>query len=414
MATATLTKEYAPPVLAMWPVDPASDYGDMEQLQNHLLQAAYLEMSTVPMYLYAMLSIETRGYSQWNPGMGASRLIRSIVVEEMLHLSLVRNILVAIGARDKIKFYKKDFVPTYPSLMLHRWPELTLHLGPCTKDLVKEVFMEFELPRQDVTTDEAIPEGWYRTIGEFYESVGARIKAINDNTEGKLWENNEPEYQYVEVYWNKDGGGAPLIVHDLESAQNALKIIVEQGEGIDPKKPSVPINPLKPVPGLDEMPHYTKFKRIADGVEPLGYVYNLLVDPKSKDYEDRKEHAAQSINTLFNAAYCYTLHMLDVIYDTSWEDIEAGQEDLRYHLERTFISLMQGVLVTVAETMVATELATPTGIPENAGPTFEFYQLPAEGKKAHLIELCEQSMHYFPQLGGDNSVLWLLNKMPDV
>ncbi|UQA97400.1 ferritin-like domain-containing protein [Streptomyces halobius] len=414
MVTATLTKEFVPAVLDIWPVDPKSDKEDMEQLENHLLQAAYLEMSTVPMYLYALLSIETRGYSQWDPGMGASRLIRSIVVEEMLHLSLVRNILVAIGARKKIKFYDKKFVPAYPSLMLHRWPELTLHLGPCSKKLVKDVFMEFELPRQDVTTLEAIPDGWYRTIGEFYQSVGERIKALDKKTKGELWQTKESEFQYVEVYWNKDGGGEPVLVHDLKSAQDAVKIIVEQGEGIDPKSPSVPIDPLNPKPGLDELPHYTKFKRIADGVEPLGNVYNLPTDPKSTDYDKKREPAAHAINTLFNAAYCYTLHMLDVIYETSWKDLAPGKENHRYHLERTFISLMQGVLVTVAETMVASELNIGPLIPQNPGPTFEFYQLPATGKKAHLIDLCEQAMHHFPQLGGDNSVLWLLNKMPDV
>ncbi|TJZ54118.1 hypothetical protein FCH28_13035 [Streptomyces piniterrae] len=414
MATETPVKELVPPVMALAPVNPAEDLDDLGQLQNHLIQAAYLEMSTVPMYLYAMFSIETRGYSQWDPGMGAFRLIRSIVVEEMLHLSLVRNLLVAIGGRQKIKFYNQDFMPKYPSLMLHRWPELMLHLGPCTKKLVKDVFMEFELPKQDLTTLEAVPDGWYRTIGEFYEGVGKRLAALDKSTKSAIWNRDEAKYQYVDAYWNKDGGGGPVLVHDLKSAQDAMKIIVEQGEGIDPKNPSVPINPLKPTPGLDELPHYTKFKRIADGVEPLGFVYNLPTDPKTAYYDEETEPEAHSINNLFNAAYCYTMHMLDVIYDTSWEGMEANKESLRYHLERTFISLMQGVLVTVAETMVASPLNVTTTIQQNAAPTFEFYQLPETEKKAHLIKLCEEAMHYFPQLGGDNSALWLLNKMPDV
>ncbi|KJK55538.1 ferritin-like domain-containing protein [Saccharothrix sp. ST-888] len=414
MTTAALTTELVPPAMALWPVDPQSDKKDLEQLINHLCQAAYLEMSTVPMYLYAAFSIETRGCSQWDPGMGAFRLIRSIVVEEMLHLSLVRNILVALGARKKIKFYDKDFIPTYPSLMLHRWPELTLHLGPCSETLVKEVFMEFELPRQDETTNETIPEGWYRTIGEFYKSVGERLAVLSKEPGKKIWRDNKPEFQYVSAYWNKDGGGGPVLVHDLKTALDALKIIVEQGEGVDPKRPSVPIDPLKPIPGLDELPHYTKFKRIADGVEPLGNVYNLPTDPKAVGYDKKTEPAAHAINTLFNAAYCYTMHMLDVIYDTSWKTLEPNKENKRYHLERTFISLMQGVLVRVAEIMVARPLVHASGIPEHMAPTFEFHQLPERGKKAHLIKLCEETMHHFPELGGDNSVLWLLNRMPDV
>ncbi|MFC5720428.1 ferritin-like protein [Streptomyces gamaensis] len=414
MATTTFTEELAPPVMSLWPVDPQSDPSDEKQLINHLCQAAYLEMSTVPMYLYAAFSIETRGYSQWDPGMGAFRLIRSIVVEEMLHLCLVRNMLVALGARKKIRFYDKDFMPKYPSLMLHRWPELMLHVGPCTRDLVKNVFMEFELPRQDVTTLEAIPDGWYRTIGEFYQSVGKRLEALHNKTKGKIWAKNEPHFQYVDTYWNKDGGAGPVIVHGLKSAQDAMKIIVEQGEGIDPKNPSVPINPLKPIPGLDELPHYTKFKRIADGIEPLGFVHNVPTDPKSGMYDPKVNPGAHAINELFNAAYCYTMHMIDVIYDTSWKDLAPNKPSKRYHLERTFIALMQGVLVTVAETMVASTLESELGVITNPGPTFEFYQLPPADKKAHLIELCEEAMRHFPELGGDNSVLWLLHRMPDV
>ncbi|GAA1905111.1 ferritin-like domain-containing protein [Streptantibioticus ferralitis] len=411
MASPTTTEISLPPIVLSSPVDPTTEISDVSQLINHLKQAAYLEMSTIPMYLYASFSIGSRGYSQWDPGMGAFRLIRSIVVEEMLHLCLVRNLLVALGS-DEIAFYSKDFMPKYPSPMLHRHPELILHLGPCDKKLVRDVFMEFERPKPR-KGEGPPPPGQYATIGEFYKAVGKGLAALDKKMGPALWRHNRPELQYVAAYWNKDGGGAPVLVHNLKTAKDALKIIVEQGEGIDPDKPSVPIDPLKPIPGLDELPHYTKFKRIADGVEPLGPVWALPTDPCAKMYDG--DAAVKAVNTLFNAMYCYVLHMLDVMYHTPWKDVEPGKHSKRYGLERTFMSAMQGVLVTVADMMVATRTTVgDLAVQYNAAPTFEYHKLPKTGKRKHLIELCDKAMTYFPQLGGDNSVRWLLGKMPDL
>ncbi|MFI9361520.1 ferritin-like protein [Kitasatospora sp. NPDC053057] len=381
-----------------------------EELIKHLKQAARLETITIPMYLYPSFSIASRGYSQWDPGMGAFRLIRSIVVEEMLHLCLVRNLLVALGEGDRIKFYDEKFMPSFPMYMPHRWPPLELHMGPCSRELVRDVFMEFEKPAPK-GRPQPVPEGWYPSIGKFYEAVGKGLKLL-DSQIADLWKSNKPHLQYVAAYWNKDGGGEPVQIKDLKTAQDALKIIVDQGEGTKDNKLSVPIDPLKPVPGLDEMPHYIKFKRIADGVEPIGPVWPLPTDPEAGLYAD--DHAVTSLNTLFNAVYCYVLHMIDVIYQTPRNDIQPGKQSPRYHYERTFMATMQGILVSIAEMMAATQVMVPQAMVVHAGPTFEFHKLPGSGKnKQHLMKLCDAAMVHFPQLGGDNSVRWLISKLPD-
>ena len=400
-----------PPILVNAPVVPEAPITELDHMVNHLKQAAYLEMSTIPMYLYSAFSISSRGYSQWNPGIGPFRLIRSIVVEEMLHLCLVRNLIVALGRGDQVRFYDPEFIPRYPSDMLHRHPRLMLHLSPCHRDMVKHVFMELERPKAD-PGEGRCPPGQYATIGRFYRAIDKGLTHLAATMGASLWSGNEPSFQYVAAYWNNDGGGEPVLIRDLESARGALTTIVEQGEGIDPSKPSVPIDPLKPVPGLDEMPHYTKFKRIADGVEPITGTWPLPTDPRSEHYTP--DEAVSCINTLFNAAYCYVLHMLDVIYKTSWQDVSAGQRSPRYHYERTFISAMQGILVSVAEIMVATPVtAGPHGGTCHAGPTFEYYELPERGKTDHLLKLCHEAMAYFPSLGGDNGVQWLIGKLPE-
>ncbi|MEV5571884.1 ferritin-like protein [Spirillospora sp. NPDC052269] len=406
-ATATLST-----ILEAFPVDAAEGIKTEKQLVNHLLQAAAVEMQTIPMYLYAMFSLSGHGNSRWDAGIGARRLIRSIVVEEMLHLCLVRNVLVALGHGDEVKFYEERFIPDYPEFMLHRHPPLLLHLGKCDTELVRKVFMEFERPK--APKDEGKPpKGQYATVGLFYKAIMKGVERLSKEKGKELWKNNKPDLQYVEAYWNRDGGGEPLVVLDDKTAQQALHMIVDQGEGVDPKRPSVPIDPLNPKPGLDELPHYTKFQRIAEGIEPIGPVWLVGTDPKGYQYEG--DPAATSINDLFNAAYCYVLHMIDVLYKTSGKDVKPGVSSARYGLERTFIAAMQGLLANIAEMMVAQTIAKGRSKDaQQIAPTFEYVDLPAKGKKEHLIDLCNKAMPHFPQLGGDNSTLWLLNKMPDI
>ena len=97
-------------------VDPQQPISTIEQLHTHLYQAAQVEMSTIPLYLYAAYSIQTSGGYQWDPGISAFRTIRSVVIEEMLHLCLVRNLLVATGA-PPFAFYDGT---SYPPIRARR------------------------------------------------------------------------------------------------------------------------------------------------------------------------------------------------------------------------------------------------------------------------------------------------------
>lgn len=147
------------------------------------------------------------------------------MIEEMLHLTLARNLMVAIGRGDQITFSDQDFVPTYPSPMLHRIPTLTLNLEPCSQDLMKSVFRPLELPER---TDAPPEENQYHTIGQFYKAIQDGFDVLDSP---QLWEHNRPDLQYSHAYWNNDGGGSPVVVTDLESAKEAILTIVEQGEG---------------------------------------------------------------------------------------------------------------------------------------------------------------------------------------
>ena len=228
-------------------------------MRNHLRQAAELELSTIPLYLYAAYSIQTQGTYQWAAGMSAFRTIRSVVIEEMLHLCLVRNLLTAIGGGDDFRLYDEAVMPTYPSPMLHRVPTLMLQLEPCTTDLMSNVFMPLELPAKPAAPAQGEQ---YSTIGQFYDAIVLGFETLSGP---ELWQDPRPDLQYNRAYWNQDGGGKPLVVTDLPSALGAITTIVEQGEGAAPGDDEVPMNPADPSFGFEELSHYAKFQRIAAG-----------------------------------------------------------------------------------------------------------------------------------------------------
>jgi Ferritin-like len=384
------------------PLQAQQPISTVEQLHAHLYQAAQLELSTIPLYLYAAYSIQTAGDYQWDPGYSAFRAIRSVVIEEMLHLCLVRNLMVATGA-PAFSFYDKDFIATYPSPMLHREPTLMLHLEPCTQELMERVFMPLELP---AATDAPPQPDRYNTIGQFYAAITLGFERLSSP---ELWKDPRPDLQYTTSYWNQDGGGSPLAVTDLPSALSAILTIVEEGEGSNPDDPMVPMKPASPVLGYDELSHYAKFKRIAEGIDPIRTVWPVPTDPKAADYAG----PVQELAVLFNATFSYVLAMIDSLYSTSSDTVIAGERSPRYGLERSFIAAMGGVLYPIAHLL--TRQPTSPGAATHAAPTFEYYAF-SDGiaKKDQLLRLCDGLLGSFPGLGGEDGVRRLLEKLPSV
>jgi hypothetical protein len=384
------------------PINPEQPIEDIPELQRHLYRATQVEMTTIPLYLYAAYSIQTAGDNQWEPGISAFRTIRSVVIEEMLHLCLARNLLLATGA--KTTFYDQDFVPRYPSPMPHREPKLELHLEPCTVELMERVFMPFELPEKAAAPPQS---GGYNTIGQFYAAITDGLERLSGP---ELWRDPRPDLQYAGAYWNNpDGGGKPLAVTDLPSALGAIETIVEQGEGTNADDPMVPLHPANPEHDQEELSHYAKFKRIAEGYDPIYERWPVPKDPS----RERMEGPVRDLAELFDAAYCYVLCMIDALYETTSNTIVKEQPSPRYGLERTFIAAMGGLLFPLAALLVSQP--TNPGSKEHAAPTFEFHPFDEKApKKDQLISLCDALVPAFPSLGGDDGVRSLLGKLPSV
>ncbi|WP_181799557.1 ferritin-like domain-containing protein [Kitasatospora acidiphila] len=262
------------------------------------------------------------------------------------------------------------------------------------------------------------------------------FEALTENFLKITWNKAGANRQYQRGYWNQNGGGKTVVVTDLKSALKALNEIIDQGEGSPKSGGTVPRNPISPRDGLEEYSHYVKFERIYNRVEGIGIgdgepekevdidsplaVAMLAKNPKVADYARKDQNKPWpteplwDLMTLFNAAFTYTMHLLDTLYAHPTDDMQDNGHSARYHLERLFVAAMQGILYPVADLLTR----TPTGRrhtvhgqkwDEYAGPSFEYHPFgtgpyAAMNREAELAALCTRDARHFPELGGDDGV----------
>ena len=192
------------------------------------------------------------------------------------------------------------------------------------------------------------------------------------------------------------------------TALEAINTIVEQGEGANPGDEDVPLKPADPQAGLDELSHYAKFSRIAAGIDEIGDTWPVASNPTRDDYDG----PVAGLATLFDAAYCYVLFIIDAVYSKSTKTRKPGKRSARYGLERSFIAAMGGLLYPIGDLLVR-QPGPRRG--QHAAPTFGYYAFDGEGsKKVQLTALCDAVVGDFPGLGGDDGVRQVIARLPEV
>ncbi|MDC8012393.1 ferritin-like domain-containing protein [Tahibacter soli] len=341
----------------------------VESLQQHLQWAASVELSTIPPYLTALYSIQDN--SSW-----AYRLIRTVVLEEMLHLMLVANLMNAIGASPKLS---GDAVPTYPSFMPHHaagGPFIQLQaLSPA---LASTVFMAIEQP--EPSPHVPAQGDYYDTIGQFYKAISEGFERVVARYGAPAVFGRDTGFQTCAT-WFGLGGGRLIEVHDLESALRAIREIVQQGEGAQfPRAPNVGEEPeggfehyaqhadgsLTPVLGTPwELSHYRKFMLIADGTAPLPPVWPIGPDPDA----DKLVGWRRNLTLLFDNVYTFVLSSLEAA---------LGSKDLKNAFFGAAFPTMQVVLPALAGLLAQIpkyDAADPQLGP-NLGPAFHERPVP--------------------------------------
>jgi hypothetical protein len=337
------------------------------RLEDLLQAAVELEMSTVPPYLCALYSLQPQVNDE------ARLVIRSVVVEEMLHMVLAANVLNAIGGRPRLS--GADHVPRYP----HELPSgVVLHLLPFSAAAI-EAFLKVENPDYDYhALDRAHPllsgrpsehhvsraatlvSSKPTTIGGFYAEIIAGLKESAAAIGEQELFCGEPGRQVTREYYYA-GGGAPIEVTDLESACRALAEIVEQGEG----------DMTSMYDDSDDLAHFYRFLQLkhdrgylrSDGPDnPTGpamgvdfsAVYPMLTNPRGADYTDP---SLRAVSDAANRAWSELLMQIDAAFD--------GQPQALLPAVHSMFKVRDAALVLLANPL-------PDRAGHNAGPTFEW------------------------------------------
>jgi Ferritin-like len=309
---------------------------DLEWIKRSLQSAVELEFSTLPLYLSAMFSLEVQNYTAYN-------IIRSVAMEEMVHMSIAANILAAIGGTPAIKHIRV----AYPTQGLPGGCEPDLHIGLAnfSKNQLKN-FMRIEVP-ECLVSELALPAK-YPTIGVFYKNIKSAIRKNADAVREAAKKGGTS---------NQVGDNIGFTKFLYDPAKDPVKMfctgineILEQGEGADAKD-------LLTSPDFEtEESHYAKFAELYYGatykkpkgirkvtkaneakffsgttiswpkvintlcVPKDGYAKILALDPQAKE-------VAKSLDA-FDAAFSEMMLLLDNVWNgpaaTSWKTLGAA------------------------------------------------------------------------------------------
>jgi Ferritin-like len=301
-------------------------------LYPSLQNALQLEHSTIPLYLTAYFSLRNVAANT-----AVAETLRSIVVEEMLHFTIVANVLNALGGAPLID--DEAMVPTYPgSLPLPVEAGLLVSAQRMSPEQAA-VFLQIEEPEDPVGLPPGDPD--VTTIGEFYRALIDRIGGFGDAAFGS------PSAPSVLSSWYAPGRLFP--VDSVSSAVRALEGVVEQGEGTATRPTAGEGDPeLAHYYRFGEIVHGKRFVPDADAPEGFSYtgdgvafdasaVYPLFPDAKLALYAGFP--AARGLAVRFCTAYRQLLTCLQKTFSGS-PDALADAFGLMYALRIAALAMM--------------------------------------------------------------------------
>lgn len=313
---------------------------EIELLKEALRTAVKLEFATIPPYLTALWSI----IDQAHP---VAKSIRAVVHEEMLHLSILCNLLTGLGEEPRLT---GAVVPAYPSRLpggVH--PELMITLEGYGSSALS-TFMELERPEKPIPIKDEPVEVFPDeddTIGVFYAALLASFEALDPPL--------SPDRQIAGPFtW--------FVMTEIAHVREAIGLIMAQGEG------AVGV-PYTRYPRY--LSHYYRFKSMVMGIQlvwdkeakvlfkgdplPVPSVYTLAPAPR-QGYGLAAPAAVREASERFEQTYSAMLRLLEA----SWQD--SGDKSFVRALEHMFD------LANLARTLMQT--STPDG--RGHCPTFHY------------------------------------------
>jgi hypothetical protein len=352
-----------------------------DQLVYLLTEAAEIEHGLMCCYLFSAFSLKRGAEDGLTPDEAAAvarwrRVILDVAVDEMLHLAVVSNLLTAIGAVPHLHRANFPVAPGYHPA------GIVVSLAPFDAETLDHfIFLErpegaegeavadgagfaAPLPYERVASrDRLVPSAQdYATVGHLYRGISDGFGQLAGRMgEGALFI-GEPRAQVGPDIFSMTGF-AP--VTDVASAQRAIGIIVEQGEGS---------------PGHHERSHFNRFCAVRDEHRALlaarpafAPAHPVAKNPVMRSPPDPRgrvhitDPRATGVLDIANAIYLLALHALSRGFGHA-DDPPAA----RRVLFDAAIDLMQ-TLTPVAELLCRLP-AGPAHPGVNAGFTFTVHR----------------------------------------
>jgi rubrerythrin len=313
----------------------------VEDLREHLQLAIEIELTTIPPYLYAM-------YSILDETSEATKLIRSVAAEEMLHATLMANLLLAVGGEPR--FYDAEVIPSFPTPLPHHQPELIVRLEPYSRDVVERTFLSIERPGRPGAPAE--PDEW-ESQGQLYHALEQAIMRLD--AEEDLFGNLQRERQlhdphgYAVVKYDSAASGGLNVIENVQDAVAAMEVAIHQGEGLSDDRYADPAH--------TELTHYAKFLLLDDGIAEVAGVHPAVMNPTIETLPAEVQPVAE----LANALYSYVFLVLDRVLAPDTQD--------RHHLVGLIYGTMVALLAPVARYLMTMPLADGSV----AGPPFAYH-----------------------------------------
>uniref|UniRef100_UPI004057B173 ferritin-like domain-containing protein n=1 Tax=Candidatus Electrothrix sp. TaxID=2170559 RepID=UPI004057B173 len=277
-----------------------------KELVQQLAQAAVaVEFYTLPFYITAICSIKEEHCE-------AVEIIRSVIIEEMLHLQLAANLCLALDTIPN--FTSPQYGSDIPYLCPYNQETgecgfLNATLGPFNNNTLNTM-LDIETPEQGQlrqTMDHTLPQYPYHSIGEMYDAL---IFGINQVGTHQFSWNTE----YQQRHWEKQN--FHQIIGSYPAAQDAVQAIINQGEGhifnsnlgsppwTEHDFPVPPYYRFTPTPGTEDIhngySHFGRFIKIKNSRLPESYT--------GKDQPDHPE------NKLLQQNFFQLILMLETLW----------------------------------------------------------------------------------------------------
>jgi hypothetical protein len=219
---------------------------DLAWIKQALQSTIELEYATLPVYLSAMFSLEVQNYTAYNT-------IRSVAMEEMVHMAIVCNMLAALGGSPQVSKIQIRFPVT--GLPGGTEPDLHVGLAQYSKNQLRN-FLRIETPQSLLRghRDETYP-----TIAALYRSIREAI-VVNAEAVRAAVQAGGPAHQVGD-----DIGFTTIAyqpgVDPVETLCAAIDEILEQGEGASAG------DLITTTASESEESHYAKFASLYHGAQ---------------------------------------------------------------------------------------------------------------------------------------------------